>query len=75
MNNRKPNYEIPVYIVVGAEESDAFVSQSDELYRVWLSHLPELITERAGGRNHFNVLDELANRDSCTFQRILEMTR
>jgi arylformamidase len=62
----RPRRDIPVHVVVGADEPDAFRVQSDALAAAWAPALSTLTVEKAAGRDHFDILDELADGASAT---------
>lgn len=68
-----PGSDIPVHVLVGADESDAFRSQSVALVEHWGPHVPKLSTHNAPGRDHFDVLDELAYESSLSFGQLRAM--
>jgi arylformamidase len=57
-----------VALVVGADEPEAFLRQTDALATAWKA--PVI---RARGRDHFDLLDELADPGSATFGTVLAM--
>ncbi len=69
-----PGRDVPVHVLVGADEPDAFVQQSAALVEAWRPRLSRLTTHTAPGRDHFDVLDELTNPTSPAFLALLEMT-
>lgn len=69
----RPLRDVPVHLVVGADEPEAFQRQSDALCAAWRPHLSHLTLARVAGRDHFDVLDELADPASPTFRTLLEM--
>ncbi|MEC7765011.1 MAG: alpha/beta hydrolase [Pseudomonadota bacterium] len=70
-----PCAPIPVHIVVGQDEPPAFRDQSAALRDAWFSHAGDVTFREAPGRDHFDILDELADPASPTFTAILEMGR
>lgn len=70
-----PARGVPVHVVVGADEPDAFLRQSTALVEAWQPHLSRLTSHRVSGRDHFDVLDELTVPNSPTFREIIAMTR
>jgi len=57
-----PVRDVPVHLVIGADEPDAFQAQTTALYHAWKPHLTDLTVDRVEGRDHFDILDELAAR-------------
>ncbi|MGE0815780.1 MAG: alpha/beta hydrolase [Vicinamibacterales bacterium] len=70
---RVPVREMPVHVLVGADEPEAFLCQSDVLVEAWRPRVPGLTSRRAPGRDHFDVLDELADPASPTFAAMMAM--
>ena len=69
----RPSRDVPVHLVVGADEPEAFLRQSEALASAWRPHLSRLTCHRAPGRDHFDVLDEVADPASPTFHALQEM--
>jgi arylformamidase len=69
----RPVRDVPVHLVVGADEPEAFQRQSDALCAAWRPSLSHLTVGRVAGRDHFDVLDELADPATPTFRTLLEM--
>lgn len=69
-----PVRDVPVHVVVGADEPELFARQSSALVEAWQPRLSRLTTHRASHRDHFDVLDELTDPSSPTFHALLEMT-
>lgn len=69
----RPVRDIPVHILIGGDETEAFQSQSRALAATWFAHLSHLTTETVPGRDHFDILDRLAETESTTFQTIRAM--
>ncbi len=72
---RRPLGDVPVHILVGADEPPAFLEQSKSLAQAWSPHLSALTSRQAPGRDHFDVLDELADPASPSFKCLMEMSR
>lgn len=68
-----PLAKIPVHILIGADEPDAFQIQSMVLRDRWQKLLPELTFHSAQNRDHFDVLEELCDPLSATRQAISRM--
>lgn len=73
LQGKPPAADVPTHIVVGADEPAAFIAQSDLIHARWRGALRDLSYVRAPGRDHFDVLDELADPASPTFARVQEM--
>ena len=69
----RPGRDVPVHVLVGADEPDAFLRQSQALCDAWGPHLTRLSRHRVPGRDHFDVLDELADASSATCRVLQEM--
>ncbi len=65
--------DIPVHILIGADEPEAFQVQSAVIHDRWAAHLPEVSFHSARGRDHFDVLEELQDPDSVTVRSIGQM--
>lgn len=70
---QRPGVDVPVHLVVGAQEPDMFRRQSQALCVAWTPFLSHLTFHSASGRDHFDVLDELAAASSPTVRALLEM--
>lgn len=69
----RPVVDVPVHLLVGADEPHAFRAQSQALCAAWAAALGHLTFHAAPGRDHFDVLDELTEPTSPTFHALLEM--
>ncbi|MGC1506704.1 MAG: alpha/beta hydrolase [Sulfitobacter sp.] len=67
--------KVPVHILVGADEPEAFKVQSAVLRDKWSAVLPELTYHLAPGRDHFDVLEEMQDPLSVTVRSIAQMIR
>ena len=54
-----PVNDIPVRVLIGAEEPDAFHRQTDALVTAWGPLLSDMTCRHVAGRDHFDILDEL----------------
>jgi arylformamidase len=54
-----PARDVPVHILIGQDEPDAFQVQSQALRQAWAPHLTRLQFSSLPGRDHFDVLDAL----------------
>lgn len=70
----KPLRDIPVHMMIGADEPAAFIEQTDTLRANWSDALTHLTLHHAPGRDHFDILDELADPLSPSFKALMEMT-
>jgi len=71
--NSHPINNVPVHLLVGADETDAFLAHSDVLSTAWSDKSNRITVDKAAGRDHFDVLDELSNPNSGTFKQVMEM--
>ena len=65
--------QVPVHILIGSDEPEAFQVQSAVLHDSWASDVPQLTFHMAAGRDHFDVLEELCAPTSVTVRSILQM--
>ena len=54
-----PARDVPVHILIGQDEPEAFQVQSQALRQAWTPHLTHLQFSSLPGRDHFDVLDVL----------------
>ena len=54
-----PARDVPVHILIGQDEPEAFQVQSQALRQAWAPHLTHLHFSSLPGRDHFDVLDAL----------------
>jgi arylformamidase len=66
-----PATTAPLYTAVGGDESDEFKRQNALIARAWRYAFAGDIP--MPGRNHFTVVEELANPDSALFKGAMEM--
>jgi len=71
----QPRPDVPVHIVVGQQESDAFQSQALALRAAWSPRLSRLTFESVPGRDHFDVLDELDRPTSDLWAALRQMAQ
>ena len=69
---RRPLKDVPVHLLIGSEESDAFHAQTNALRTAWREHLSQISLQVVPGCDHFDILDELRAPDSPTGRFILE---
>lgn len=70
--HRRPLIDLPVRLLIGSEETEAFQAQTNALHSAWSDHLSQLSLETAVGRDHFDILDQLSDPASPTVRFILE---
>jgi arylformamidase len=68
-----PLRDVPMHLVVGGDEPEAFRLHTAALAQAWAPRLPRLSVREAPGRDHFDVLDELADPASPSFAALLAM--
>ncbi|WP_419739205.1 alpha/beta hydrolase [Ruegeria sp.] len=68
-----PKKDIPVHLVIGADEPEAFQVQTAVLADLWQQRLTDLSCTSVPGRDHFDILEVLADPKSETFQTIQNM--
>lgn len=69
----RPCRDIPLHLLVGADEPAAFRDQTLALHRAWTPHLSCLTLDIVPGQDHFDILDHLANPQSPAFQRLVSL--
>ena len=62
-----PAYDIPVILAVGSDETKEFIRQTDALARAWKPHLTTLSVATLAGRDHFDIVLDLADPSSRLF--------
>ena len=67
----RPVKDIPIHMLIGADEPAAFQEQTQYLRAAWADARVTVDTPR--GRDHFDVLDELIDPASPTFRQIVKM--
>ena len=68
-----PGADVPVHLLVGGDEPQAFLDHTQALAAAWRPALSRLGTTVAPGRDHFDVLDEIADPGSAVFAAIAAM--
>ncbi len=69
--NLRNHIEAPLYLAVGGDESAAFIAQTQSLNRAWPTACT--VTEIIESRNHFTIVEELANRACAPFQFVRKL--
>ena len=69
----KPARDVPVHVLIGGDEPDAFQVQSTALAALWQPHISDLTEAHVPGKDHFDILDALSDPASETFQTIQNM--
>jgi len=68
-----PLHDVPVKIRVGEEEPEEFHRNAALLLEEWSPSLSMIDRETLSGRDHFDVLDELADPDGRLYAEALEL--
>ncbi|MCB1367045.1 MAG: alpha/beta hydrolase [Rhodobacteraceae bacterium] len=71
----RPIRDVPVHLLIGGDEPDAFQVQTAALHKSWSPHLSRMTMESVPGRDHFDILDRLAETASPTFNAIRAMVQ
>lgn len=64
---------IPLHLLIGSDEPDAFQVQTRTLKLLWSTSADDMTVDVAKGRDHFDVLEELNRPTSPTVQAVLTM--
>jgi arylformamidase len=56
--------DCPLLLVTGAEESDEFKAQSEDLYQSWKSKCSSVEFLKVPQKNHYSILDAVIEKDS-----------
>jgi arylformamidase len=64
--HRRPLNDLPVRLLIGSAEPDAFQAQTGALHAAWSAHLSHLSVESVAGCDHFDILDLLSDPNSPT---------
>lgn len=70
-----PRADVPVALFVGEEETGEFHRQTAALANSWRPLLSALTVATLPGRDHFDILDEMATADGAILSAALGMTR
>ncbi len=60
-----PANDCPLLLVIGADESDEFKAQSEELYQCWKSKCSKIELLMAPQKNHYSILEAVIEKDSA----------
>ena len=66
-----PLKDVPIRLLIGSEETEAFHAQTRALHAAWKKHLSHLSLRVVPGCDHFDVLDQLCDPTSPTVRFIL----
>lgn len=64
--------DVPVFLLIGGDEPVAFQEQSDLLARRWSAAGGMVGLSCVPGRDHFDILDDLAERLAAWFATLTE---
>ena len=64
----QPQVAAPLYLCVGADESEAFRQQTRLLHNAWPANCPQV--DEVAGCNHFTIVNHFAHTNSGAFQFI-----
>lgn len=59
-----PANDCPLLLVTGAEETDEFKTQSEELYQSWKGKFSSIEYLKVPQKNHYSILDAVIDKDS-----------
>ena len=68
-----PRADVPVHLLVGQDEPEAFRAQTEALKAQWSEHLSEMTVCAATGRDHFDILQELCDPATATSRALAQM--
>lgn len=68
----QPAFSCPLLLAVGADETDEYKSQSEELYNNWKEKIPIQLLQ-LNGLNHYSIVEDLLNPESLLHQKMKEM--
>lgn len=72
---RVPAQAGPLICAVGAEETEAFLRQQDDLVEAWRAGGLNVRTVDLPGRQHFSAVDALGEKDHALFQAVQAMIK
>ena len=70
--HHRPLKDLPVRLLIGSEETEAFHVQTNALHAAWKEDLSHLSLQTVPGCDHFDILDQLCDPASPTSRFILE---
>ena len=68
----RPLKDLPIQLLIGSEDTEAFQAQTNALHAAWKEHLSDLSLQPVPGWDHFDILDQLCDPTSPTGRFILE---
>jgi len=68
-----PVHDCPILLVTGADETDEFKAQSEELYQCWKSKCSSIELLNVPQKNHYSILDTVIEKDSATRAAIFRL--
>lgn len=69
----RPVRDVPVHLLMGVDEPELFRAQTDALEAAWRPCLSRMTRRDVAGRDHFDILDEIADAASPSVRIILDM--
>ena len=69
-----PSTQCPLVIVVGSDETDEFLDQSNEIYDAWKKIIPAEIIE-VQGVNHYSIVETILDPESHLHQAMLGLLK
>jgi arylformamidase len=69
----RPVRDVPLHLLIGADEPAAFHAQTDALEAAWAPYLSRLTVHRAPGCDHFDILEQMAAPGAPTVAEIRRM--
>ena len=67
-----PLVNCPLLLTVGADETEEYKEQSDELYKNWKEKISIQLLQLKG-MNHYSIIEDLLNNDSLLHQKMCEL--
>lgn len=70
----QPAVASPLLLFVGADETEEYKEQSNELYRSWKEKIPVQL-KQLPGLNHYSIVEDLLNNDSLLHRSLVELMK
>lgn len=70
----QPAVASPLLLFVGADETEEYKEQNNELYRSWKEKIPVQL-KQLPGLNHYSIVDDLLNNDSLLHRSLVELMK
>lgn len=68
----EPTYNLPMSVVVGADESEGFIAESKEFYETWSKKLTEIRYFEIPDVHHFSIIENMVNANDPFTNILLE---